>query len=255
MIRGSNEDTIKDLPVTEVTEEETKKDQMHAPKCSLDAVFIPSKISPAWTPHIKIYKKIGAAGNLTTSPDPEYTKEIRLRKDKFKKMNNARKRRARRQEQKEKNLITNHLHSVKSTCPPPAPRQTSSTATDPCPASCVTIETLRLIQEKIRQLEMEEEKNVEEEYNVGFQLGSLNRRLWRRTSGRRGGARGLRSRRRRSGSISEVLHYSYHDDDNCKTFVCGVVLVVVWAQSLLGCHIHPAFGSDLLLSSLSPLPS
>ena len=146
--------------------------------------------------------------------------------------------------------------AVKPACPPAAPPQTSSPAPAPCSAQCLTVETLRLIQEKIQQLEMaEEEKNVEEEYKVGFQLGSANRRLWRRTSGRRGGARGIRSRRRRAGSISEVLHHSYHDDDNCKTFVCGGVLVVVWAQSLLGCHTHPDFGSDLLLSSLSPLPS
>ena len=142
--------------------------------------------------------------------------------------------------------------AVKPACPPAAPPQTSS----PAPAPCLTVETLRLIQEKIQQLEMaEEEKNVEEEYKVGFQLGSANRRLWRRTSGRRGGARGMRSRRRRAGSISEVLHHSYHYDYNDKTFVCGGVLVVVWAQSLLGCHTHPDFGSDLLLSSLSPLPS
>ena len=237
LIRGSNEETVEHMPVTEGPEEETKKDEMHTSEIKggqprLPRVvrsdrnkaktlpqkkksdFILSKISPALTPHPKIYK-VSITG--TSQDPPKYTKNIKQRKDKFKKMEKARKGRARKQKEKEKYLITNRSNHLlpaakKPSCPPAAPPQTSSPAPASCPTPGLTVETLWLIQDKIKELEMEKKMNVDEEYNVGFQLGRLNRRLWRRTSGRLGGAKARGSRRSKASSILKVLYHSYHDD-------------------------------------------
>ena len=234
LIRGSNEDTVKKMPVTEGPEEETKEDGKHASerkkvqprlprvvrsdrnkaKTKKKSDFILSKISPAMTPHPNIYK-VSITG--TSQDPPKYTKNIKQRKDKFKKMEKARKGRARKQKEKEKYLITNRSNHLlpaakKPSCPPAAPPQTSSPAPASCPTPGLTVETLWLIQDKIKELEMEKKMNVDEEYNVGFQLGRLNRRLWRRTSGRLGGAKARGSRRSKASSILKVLYHSYHDD-------------------------------------------
>ena len=235
LITGSNEETVENMLVTEGPEKETKKDEMQAseskggqprlprvvrsdrnkakplpPKRKSD--FILSKISQALTPHPKIYE-VSITG--TSQDPPTYTQKIKQRKDKFKKMEKARKGRARKQKEKEKYLITNRSNHLlpaakKPSCPSASTPQTPSPAPPSCPTPCLTAETLWLIQEKIKELEMKKEMTVEEEYKVGFQLGSLNRRLWRRTSGRRGGAIGSGSRRSKASSILKVLHHYHH---------------------------------------------
>ena len=66
-----------------------------------------SNTSPAHTPHRKIYKPSGV---ITKSSEIKYTKSIRLRKEKYKKVQKARRVRARRQIEKERDLITTKLN-------------------------------------------------------------------------------------------------------------------------------------------------
>ena len=67
----------------------------------------------------------------------------------------------------------------------------------------LSIENLKLIKQRIRQIEMKLDKE-DCSCKIRFQPGSINRRLWRRMSGRQGGRK---EARRRADSKSKVLYH------------------------------------------------